>query len=243
MNAKDAPTVCYACLQRLASVRPRVHCITNNVAMNLAANTLLAVGAHPSVTHDPREVTSFTQSARALSVNIGTLDGDRREAIPKAVAAANEAGTPWVFDPVMATRSPVRESMAETVLAAGPTVVRGNTREIDGLSISSGAGRVVASTGPVDSVSDGKRTVRLENGTPLMDRVTAIGCAETALIAAFLAVEDDPFAATVAALLAFNVAGEVAAETAGGPGSFQAALLDSLYALDQQTLQQRSRLS
>ena len=243
MNAKDAPEICHASLQRLAQERPRVHCITNAVAVNLAANTLLAVGAHPSVTHDPREVVSFTKSARALSINIGTLDGDRREAIPKAIATANEAGIPWVFDPVMAMRSPARESMAQDVLAAGPTVVRGNTREINGLSITPDGGRVVAGTGPVDSVTDGEQTIRLENGTPLMDRVTAIGCAETALIAAFLAVGDDPLTATVSALLAFSVAGEIAAERVQGPGSFPAALLDSLYGLDQTTLEQRSRLS
>jgi len=75
-----------------------------------------------------------------------------------------------------------------------------------------------------------------------MDRVTAVGCAASALAGAFLAVEDDPFAATVAALLVVGVAGEVAAETARGPGSFVPAFLDAVYALDAATLAGRARL-
>src|SRR5690606_16457338 len=93
-------------------------------------------------------------------------------------------------------------------------------------------GAVVAATGPVDVVTDGSRLARLANGSPLMDRVTAMGCACSALLGAFLAVDPDPFLAAAAGLLAYGAAGEIAAERARGPGSFVPELLDTLHHLD-----------
>ena len=101
---------------------------------------------------------------------------------------------------------------------------------------------VVAITGAVDYVTDGERVTELHNGHPLMARVTGLGCSATAVIGAFLAVEPDAFAATVAALAVFSVAGEVAAGWAAGPGSLQVALLDALYTLDEATLADRLKV-
>ncbi len=81
------------------------------------------------------------------------------------------------------------------------------------------------------------------NGDPLMGLVTAMGCAGSALVAAALAVEADPFIAAGAALTAFGVAGEVAALDVVGPGSFAAGIIDALYGLDHATLRQRARVS
>ncbi|MGE8619964.1 MAG: hydroxyethylthiazole kinase, partial [Achromobacter spanius] len=47
---------------------------------------------------------------------------------------------------------------------------------------------VVAVTGETDYVTDGQRSVRVTGGSPLMPRVTATGCALTALVGAFAAV-------------------------------------------------------
>ena len=220
----------------------RVHCITNLAAVTLSANALLALGAAPSTTVDPEEVADFTESADALSVNIGTLDTERRKAIPLAVAAARAAGKPWVFDPVMATRARSRRGLAEALLQEGPTVIRGNQAEIAALEISPGPVR--AATGPIDRIEDDTRALLIENGDALMDRVTAIGCAETAVIAAFCTVEDDAFLATAQAMLAFAIAGERAAEAADGPGSFQPLFLDALHTmhtLSAETLSQKAR--
>lgn len=233
---------CLTSLERLRTERPRIHCITNAVAVNVAANTLLAVGAHPSVTYDPREVEAFTKSAAALAVNIGTLDADRREAIPKAVRAAQESGLPWVLDPVMATRSPARRDMADRLIALTPTAIRGNVSEIEALGCLPGPQSIVAKTGPVDEIMDGATTIRIANGDPMMDRVTAMGCAETALVGAFLAVAPSPLAAVAQAVLVFNIAGEIAAEKCSGPGSFQGALLDALYGLTAADIQKRSKV-
>ena len=101
---------------------------------------------------------------------------------------------------------------------------------------------MVAVTGAVDYVTDGTQAIAIANGHPLMTRVTGLGCSATAIIGAFLAVDRDPLAATVAGLAVFGVAGEIAAEQASGPGSLQVALLDALYAMEQDDLARRLRL-
>ena len=82
------------------------------------------------------------------------------------------------------------------------------------------------------SSRDGKRLATIANGDPLMAKVTAMGCAGSALVAACLAVEDDAWLATTAALLMFGVAGEIAAERARGPGSFAVEIIDALHGLE-----------
>jgi hydroxyethylthiazole kinase len=76
-----------------------------------------------------------------------------------------------------------------------------------------------------------------------MTKVTAMGCAGSALVAACLAVESDAWLATVAALVAFGVAGEVAAARARGPGSFAVEIVDAVHALDRGTLTERARVT
>ncbi|NJN46792.1 MAG: hypothetical protein HC808_10280 [Candidatus Competibacteraceae bacterium] len=91
-------------------------------------------------------------------------------------------------------------------------------------------------------ITDGHRRIEIANGHPLMTRVTGLGCAGSALIAAFLAVAEDGFAAATQALLSLGVAGEQAAMQAAGPGSFQWAILDWLYRLDEPLLEQQAKL-
>ncbi len=81
----------------------------------------------------------------------------------------------------------------------------------------------------------------MENGHPMLGRVTGTGCIATALIGAFLAVED-PLKATVSALTVFGVAAEKAFEEAPYPGSFHAKLYDWLYRVDSNILEKYARV-
>jgi len=101
---------------------------------------------------------------------------------------------------------------------------------------------VIGLTGERDVVTDGTRMVAIANGDPLMAKVTAMGCAASALVGACLAVEADPWHATAAGLILIGVAGEVAAVGAHGPGSFAVGILDALHGLDQRTIVARARL-
>ena len=241
-------------LARIRERAPRVHCITNSVAQQYTANMLLAAGAVPSMTISADEIGAFVAGAQALLVNLGTFDRERESAIEVAVKTAAEKELPWLLDPVFVDRSPARAQFGRGLLAARPAVMRLNHAEFASLSGSKAetdaAARfaqanatIVALTGDVDIVSDGRRRIAIANGDPLMAAVTAMGCAGAAFVCAALAVEADAWLATLAALAAFGVAGEVAAQAAAGPGSFAVGMIDALHRLDRVTLRARVKAS
>jgi hydroxyethylthiazole kinase len=241
-------------LARIRDRSPRVHCITNSVAQQYTANMLLAAGAVPSMTISPEEIGAFVADADAVLINLGTFDIERRSAIDAAVASAVEKKLPWLVDPVFIDRSPARARFARSLLDRQPSVLRLNHAEFTALSgNAAGAGAaarfakvhatIVALTGDIDIVTDGERNTAVANGDPLMSLVTAMGCAGSALVCAALAVEADAWLATLAALAAFDVAGEIAAEGAQGPGSFAAMMIDALHGIDRGTLRARVKVS
>jgi hydroxyethylthiazole kinase len=250
----DLPGLSGLLLERLRAQGTRVHAITNAAAQSLTANLLLAGGGVPSLTVTPAEVVSFTRGAGALLVNLGTLDGERRTAIPIAIETAQGLGKPWALDPVFANASPVRLEFARALLSRRPTVVRCNAAEFSALAgpgppgvvaraFATAHGTVLALTGATDLVTDGRALIRVAGGHPLMSRVTAMGCAATALVAAFTALHESSLEAAAAALLVVSVAGERAGGVAKGPGSFQVAFLDALFALTPDILVAHGRLA
>ncbi|MBY6201424.1 hydroxyethylthiazole kinase [Maritalea mobilis] len=252
-------------LATMRAATPLVHNITNFVAMNVMANVLLAIGASPAMVHAREEAAEFAALAQALTVNIGTADPDWGAAMYEAAAVMGEADRPWVFDPVGVAATRFRQDLSAKLLDLKPTVVRGNASEILALAGLGGAARgvdagdsveaaedaardlasrtggVVAVSGPVDFITDGTRAARVANGHPMMARITVMGCSLNGVIAAFCAGQP-AFDATVAALAAYGVAGEVAGETAQGPGSFQVAFLDALYHLTPEALNTAARI-
>lgn len=248
--ASEWPDLAADLLERLRERQPRIHCITNAVAQNFTANVLLAVGAIPSMTISPDEVSAFAARADALLVNLGTFDMERQTAAETAIAQANRLERPWVLDPVLIDRSPPRADFARTLTARSPSAIRLNAAEFEALDGTSSIevyaerrGTVLGLTGAVDLVTDGKTMIRIRNGHPLMARVTAMGCAEGGLIAALLAVEPDRLAAMVSALLIFAIAGEIAGVGANGPGSFSVQFLDALSNLDRAAIRARAKVS
>lgn len=105
---------------------------------------------------------------------------------------------------------------------------------------------VVAISGVLDIVSDGTESVVLRNGCATMARITGSGCMLTSLIGAFCgALPQDPLAATVSAMGAMGVAGELAEEQrlAKGTGNatFRTDLIDGIFNLTEEQLQERMR--
>ena len=240
-------------LASLRDQKPLVHCITNYVAMNIAANVVLAAGASPAMVHAPEEIADFTPICGALTINIGTLSTPWLASMIAAATLAHAQNIPWVLDPVAHFISEYRKGAAQELLALRPTIVRGNASEILALAGEAGAGKgadagdsvdaaqgaaralaatfgtVVAITGPVDFVTDGTQVAHVSGGSPLMPQVTALGCSQTALMGAYAA-SGPAFYAALGALAHFKVAGLAAARLAKGPGSFQVHFLDALAA-------------
>ena len=246
---------------------PLVQCLTNTVAAGWTANVLLAVGAAPAMVDNPREARDFAAIAGGVLVNLGTPYDDTARAMHLAVAGANRSGTPWVLDPVAAGALWWRTSLAHQLLReARPTIIRGNASEI--LALAGGEGgrgvesvdspeaavgvakglaerqhTVIAVSGPTDHITDGSKVVRLSNGHPWLTRVTGVGCALGALMAAFAAVVPDAVVAAAAATATLTVAADSAAKETRGPGSFAVLLLDELSLLQPADLAERVWIS
>jgi len=255
----EAQEALWSTVEGLRSRSPLVHNITNFVAMDLAANVLLAVGASPVMAHAQEEVADMVAIAGALAINIGTLEPEWVVAMELAADKAVSLRKPWVLDPVGAGATRYRDATLRTLVGKLPTVIRGNASEILALrgqsaargvdsanastdalgvarSLAKELGSVVAVTGAVDYVTDGKRLAAIGNGHPLMGRVTATGCGLTALVGATLGLGLSPFDATVHAIALYGIAGELAAEGAEGPGSFRVRFLDKLATLDRKAI-------
>ncbi len=253
---------------RVHQTAPLVQCITNYVAMNIAANVLLAAGASPAMVHAEEEAGEFAALAGALTINIGTLSPAWIAGMKAAAKGAAGAGKPWVLDPVAHFATDFRRRAVAELLGLKPTIIRGNASEIIALGGGQSAGQgvdsgdpveraeeaarrlaeaqgaVVAVTGPVDFVTDGSRAVRIFGGSALMPKVTALGCSLTALVGAFAAVApEEPFDATVTALAVFAAAGAAAEPGANGPGSFAVRFLDALHALRGDALDAGGRIT
>ena len=242
-------------LPRLQARAPKVHCITNTVAQPITANVLLAAGAIPSLTMSEAEIGAFVQTADAVLVNLGTLDPERLRAIEIAVHHAAKTRVPWLLDPVFVDRSELRLDYAKELLARKPAAVRLNGAEFKALTgappnveavrlAANSRGTIMALTGEVDIVSDGERVATIRNGDPLMGKVTAMGCAESALASAALAAAgDDPFAAVVAALTVFGIAGELAATLSKGPGTLALSVIDALHGMTPDMIADHARVA
>lgn len=240
----------------LQTKQPLVHCITNSVAANYAANVLLAAGASPAMIDNPFEAESFASIAAALSINLGTPTTEQMQAMQIAAQTAAAKGTPWVLDPVgYGAFLKWRSEMADQLVLLNPTIIRGNASEISTL-----AGNHVESKGVDSTVSsnevylqalpllahcecvaisgesdfilakDLNAVVQVNGGSYLQPKVTATGCALGALIAAYSAVTTPSFA-TISAHVHFAIAGKLAFEKSQSVGSFNVAFLDEIYSM------------
>ncbi|GMH39913.1 hypothetical protein BSKO_07817 [Bryopsis sp. KO-2023] len=241
---------------RVRQTSPLIQCITNYVSMDIMANVLLAAGCSPAMVHSTEEVDEFLAIASGLLINIGTLDPDWVASMKKAAETASKLGKPWVLDPVGAGATTFRTKACVELLKLKPTVIRSNASEIMAVAGAAGktkgvdsvatsdealdlgqqlakdVGCIVAISGAEDLVTDGETVVRVANGVPMLQKVTATGCSVTALIAAFVSTSpENPLLSTAHALSIFGLAGELALKNAKiqGPGSLRTGLMDHLH--------------
>lgn len=257
--------------QHILAVRqqsPLVHNITNYVVMNNTANALLAAGASPIMAHAHPELEQMSRICQALVVNIGTLDEYWVQSMLIAATAARAHNKPWVLDPVGAGATAYRDTTLEQLLQLRPAVIRGNASEImalarynqattkgvDSTAASSEAieaarflqqqyGAVVCISGATDIIIGEGQQVSISNGSPMMTKVTGLGCSASAITGAFVAIVPDHVAAVTAAMALLGIAGEIAAEQAAGPGSLQVSLLDKLYTLHESEFKVRLKIT
>ncbi|RZK39465.1 MAG: hydroxyethylthiazole kinase [Pedobacter sp.] len=241
-------------VQSVKNQSPLVTNITNFVVMNNTANALLAVGASPIMAHAKSEVKDMVSISNALIINIGTLDEYWSASMLIAAEEAHRTGKTWILDPVGAGATDYRDEVLAELLTFKPTIIRGNASEIialakanetttKGVDSTIESDKAVAAaeylvetfqaivciSGKTDIIIDGKNTYFVENGHPMMTKVTGLGCSASAIVGAFAAMADNKTEATVAAMSLLGIAGELAEDISAGPGSLQVNILDKLY--------------
>lgn len=106
-------------------------------------------------------------------------------------------------------------------------------------------GSIVAVTGSIDLVADGKNCYRIKNGRPEMSRITGTGCQLSGMMTAFLAANPDcPLKAAAAAVCCMGLAGEQAWEYLGageGNASYRNRIIDALSLMDGEALEKGAR--
>lgn len=255
-----------AIIKAVAEQNPLSHNMTNLVVQNFAANVALAIGGSPIMANYGEEATDLSKLGGALVINMGTVTPEGLQNYAQALRAYNLKGGPVVFDPVGGGATSVRRAAIKTLLAAGYfDVIKGNEGEIKTVfgslvqqrGVDSGKStlnyhekatlvrdlaarerNVVVMTGATDFLSDGDRTYSISNGHELLGKITGSGCVLGTTISLMLAVSPkDKLLASIAGLLHYEIAAEIAAARADvkGPGSFVPALIDELYNIQKAT--------
>lgn len=239
-------------IQQIRQKSPLILFLTNSVTENLCANTLLAFGGSPIMSHASQELHDLLAMADALVINLGTLNDAFIERCNQAVMTANHYHRPIVIDPVGAGASKYRTESSNYLLSqANQVTIKANASELMALAGLELNTKGVDSTHQSDAaisaaqelmhkpnidhmVITGKTDYVIsedlylnQHGHPLMTKVTGMGCALNGCLAAALALGSK--ANYLLDVISFyGLAGEKAAAKAKGPASFQTLFLDEL---------------
>jgi hydroxyethylthiazole kinase len=106
---------------------------------------------------------------------------------------------------------------------------------------------VVAITGAVDIITDGKALYSVKNGHKIMTKVTGTGCMCTSLIGSYLGAGDNKLLAALAGIVSMGIAGEIGYEgldkNQGGTGTLKVKILDAIYNLSETEIMKRSKIN
>ena len=255
--------------------KPLVQCITNFVTVNDCANILLASGGSPTMAEHPLEVEEAVRKAQALVCNMGAIDKVEamilagREANrlgrPVILDPVGAGGTQLRRDTVKrlleevhfavirGNASEIRYLSGQQTTGSGVDVSEWDEITEENLSaavdmaaeLARKLGTVIAISGKIDVISDGKTTCVLRNGCATMARITGSGCMLTALIGAFCGANEDTFLAACAAMAVMGVCGEIAEEKrlrhGTGNATFRSDLIDAVFDLTEEQLKKGVR--
>lgn len=247
-------------ISEIREKKPIVYQITNTVTINDCANVTLAIGASPIMSFCEDELEDVLSFASALVINIGTMDKSMRKIVVKAGKIANKLGKPVILDPVGAGATQARKELVEKLLEKVKfAVIKGNVAEIKaiyGMKNESNRGVdsvessdnieeiakelaikyncVIAATGKVDLVTDGKRVAKIENGDIVLGSVTGTGCMTGALIGSACGATEDYFTGAITMISTMGIAGEKAKLQGNGNGNFRQIIMDTVYQMNEE---------
>ena len=255
--------------------KPLVQCITNFVTVNDCANIILAAGGSPTMASHPLEVEEAVCGVQALVCNMGAIDkvdsmilagkAANRLGIPVVLDPVGAGGTQLRRDEVKRLLDEVhfaviRGNASEIRYLAGQQSVGSgvDVSDVDEITernlesavsmaaeLAERLGSVIAVSGKIDVISDGKESCVLNNGCATMARITGSGCMLTALIGAFCGGNRNYFSAACSAVAAMGICGEIAEEkrirNGTGNATFRTDLIDAVFNLTEEQLEEGVR--
>jgi len=263
------------CLTAVRQEKPLVQCITNFVTVNDCANIILAAGGSPTMASHPLEVEDAVCSVQALVCNMGAIDKvdamilagktANRLGIPVVLDPVGAGGTQLRreavkrlldevhFTVIRGNASEIRYLAGQQCTGSGVDVSDLDEITEDNLdpAVSMAAdlaerlGSVIAISGKIDVITDGRESCVLYNGCATMARITGSGCMLTALIGAFCGGDQNHFAAVCSAVAAMGICGEIAEEkrlrNGTGNATFRTDLIDAVFNLTEEQLEKGVR--
>lgn len=259
-------------LTAVRTEKPLVQCITNFVTVNDCANIILASGGSPTMASHPLEVEESVRNVQALVCNMGAIDKPEsmilagteanRLGTPVILDPVGAGGTQLRRDAV----KQLLEKVHFTVIRGNASEIRylaGQQTTGIGVDVSSldevteenldaavamtaelaeKSGAVIAISGKLDVISNGKETCILRNGCAAMARITGSGCMLTSLIGAFCGAHENAFLATCSAMAAMGISGEMAEKkrirNGTGNATFRNDLIDAVFNLTEEQMTQ-----
>ena len=228
------------CIENVRKNVPLVHNITNYVTVNDVANILLACGGSPIMSDEPEDVEDITTICGGLNINIGTLN-------QRSITAVE------LMEKVKFTV--IRGNISEIkTLALGSGTTKGVDADVaDAVTdanldnavafvkdFAAKSGAIVAVTGAIDLVSDGKTCYVIRNGRPEMGKITGTGCQLSGMMTAFVVANpDNRLEAAAAAVCAMGLAGEIGwsrMQDGDGNSTYRNRIIDAIYNMDGATL-------
>ena len=250
--------------------KPLVQCITNFVTVNDCANIILASGGNATMASHPLEVEEAVRNVQALVCNMGAIDKvdsmilagkeANRQGIPVILDPVGAGGTGLRRDAVKrlldevhftvirGNASEIRYLAGQQTTGSGVDVCYSDEVSEDNLEASilmvaelaKKLDTVIAISGKIDVISNGKESCVLRNGCATMARITGSGCMLTSLIGAYCGACENSFLAACSAMAVMGVGGEIAEEKRlrnnTGNATFRNDLIDAVFNLTEQQL-------
>lgn len=262
-------------LKQVRKRKPLVQCITNFVTVNDCANIILASGGSPTMASHPLEVEEATGNVQALVCNMGAIEkvdsmilaGKEANRLGKPVildpvgAGGTQPRRNAVkrlldevhFAVIRGNASEIRYLAGQQTTGSGVDASDLDEIKEENLSaavsmaeeLAAKLSTVIAISGKIDVISDGRRSCVLRNGCATMARITGSGCMLTSLIGAFCCAQEDAFVDACAAMAVMGISGEIAEENrlrkGTGNATFRNDLIDAVFNMTEEKMKQGVR--
>ena len=257
----------YNLINDVKKKNPLVLHYTNEVTINDCANITLALGASPLMSYSKEEVEEVVSIANSVVINIGTMNSSYLDLFIEAGKMANKYNKPVILDPVGVFATKTRKDFINRLLNEVKfQVIKGNSSEIKYIGGFDVRGKgvdsfddeedlleiikkiaiklecVVASTGKIDIITDGKNTAKVHNGTQKLKSITGTGCMTASLIGSYLGCTNNILHAATMGVITMSLSGELADKEEIPIGSFKVKLMDNVYKLNEETIKKFGRV-